>query len=157
LSTLHQTGIHIIGIIFCLTVIQPLYAAGKDTALSGLEGEDMRLSDYIGKGKWVLFNVWGPKCPPCIEEVSELTSFHDDHEDSDAIVVSLALDFPSFGYAKADQVAAFVDDYFVNFPVMLGDSVLSEKITGKRLLGMPTTYLYAPDGTLATVRIGTIT
>ncbi len=73
------------------------------------------------------------------------------------MVVSLALDFPSFGYAKADQVAAFVDDYFVNFPVMLGDSTLSEQITGKRLLGTPTTYLYDPDGTLVTVRTGTIT
>lgn len=129
----------------------------KDTALKELAGEEMRLSDYVGRGKRVLFNIWGAKCPPCVEEVGELTSFHDDHKDGNAMVVSLALDFPSFGYAKAEQEAAFAGDYFVNFPVMPGDSTLSERTTGERLPGTPKTYLYAPDGTLATARIGTIT
>ncbi len=152
----------ILGIVsaLCLLIMltAPLIAyAGPDKPLKGLNGETMRLSDYLGKGKWVLFNIWGPKCPPCLEEVSELTSFHEDHQDKDAMVVSLALDFPSFEYAKADQVAEFVDDYFVNFPVMLGDSRLSREVTGEQLLGTPTTYFYDPAGKLAAVRVGTVT
>lgn len=144
-------------LLLILPLFQSVYAAGMNTVLKGLDGEDMRLSDYVGKGKWVLFNIWGPKCPPCLEEVSELVSFHEDHKDDKAVVVSIALDFPSFGYAKADEVRQFVDDYFVTFPVMLGDAELSRQVTGEPLLGTPTTYLYDPEGKLAAVRVGTVT
>jgi len=132
-------------------------AAGDDPILKNLQGDDQRLSDYLGKGRWVLFNIWGPKCPPCLEEVSELVSFQDDHMDKDAMVVSLALDFPSFQYAKVDEVATFVDEYFVNFPVLLGDANLAEQVTGERLLGTPSTYLYSPSGELTAIRVGTVT
>jgi thiol-disulfide isomerase/thioredoxin len=132
-------------------------ASGPDIPLKNLQGKEERLSDYLGKGKWVLFNIWGPKCPPCLEEVAELVTFHEEHVDTNAMVVSLALDFPSFGYAKVDQVAAFVDDYFVNFPVLLGDARLAEQVTGQRLLGTPSTLLYDPDGELAAVRVGSVT
>ena len=140
-----------------LAVVTPAMSSGLDTVLKNLDGKDDRLSDYLGKGKWVLFNIWGPKCPPCLEEVGELVSFHEAHVEHDAMVVSLAIDFPSFRYAKVDEVATFVDEYFVSFPVLLGDSSLVEKVTGERLLGTPTTYLYDPDGELAAVRVGTVT
>jgi len=133
------------------------FAASEDTLLRDLQGGEQRLSDYLGKGKWVVFNIWGPKCPPCLEEVGELVSFHDEHRDKDAVVVSLALDFPSFTYAKVDEVAAFVDDYFVNFTVLLGDSKLAQRVTGELLMGTPTSYLYDPQGKLAAVRVGTVT
>ena len=140
-----------------LAVVAPVFGSGHDTVLKNLDGKDAKLSDYLGKGKWVLFNIWGPKCPPCLEEVGELVSFHETHVEKDAMVVSLALDFPSFRYAKVDQVAAFVDDYFVSFPVLLGDARLAEQVTGERLLGTPSTYLYDPQGELAAVRVGTVT
>jgi len=151
-------GKFIFPLLISLFLITPAAAAGgEDTLLRDLQGGEQRLSDYLGKGKWVLFNIWGPKCPPCLEEVSELVSLHDEHGEKDAIVVSLALDFPSFSYAKVDEVAAFVDDYFVNFTVLLGDSDLAEQVTGERLLGTPSTYLYDPTGKLAAIRVGTVT
>ena len=134
-----------------------IFSAGVDPLLKDLQGGEQRLSDYLGKGKWVLFNVWGPKCPPCLEEVGELTSFQDAHQDKDAIVVSLVLDYPSFGYAKIEQVETFADEYFINFVVLLGDSDLAEQVTGERLQGTPSTYLYDPDGKLAAVQVGAVT
>jgi len=140
-----------------IPVTGPAYASGHSTRLENLKGEPHSLSEYIGKGKWVVFNIWGPKCPPCLEEVSELVSFHEDYRDKDAMVVSMALDFPSFQYADRQQVAEFVEDYFVTFPVLLGDSGLSEKITGRPLMGTPSSYLYDPEGRLAAVQVGSIT
>lgn len=136
---------------------QPAFSVGVDPLLKNLQGGEQRLSDYLGKGKWVLFNVWGPKCPPCLEEVGEFVSFQDAHSDKDAIVVSMALDYPSFGYANIEQVATFADEYFINFVVLLGDSNLAEQVTGERLQGTPSTYLYAPDGELAAVQVGAVT
>ena len=143
--------------IFGMLVIQPVAADGRNTMLENLQGGRASLADYVGKGKWVIFNVWGPSCPPCLEEVNELVSLHEDHVNKDAMVVSLALDFPSFTYAKKDEVAAFVEDYFVNFPVLLGDARLAQQVTGQRLLGTPSSYIYDPQGKLAAVRVGTIT
>jgi thiol-disulfide isomerase/thioredoxin len=144
-------------LVIALSTISVSSYADEDIALKNLQGGEERLSDYLGKGQWVLFNVWGPKCPPCLEEVGELNAFHDAHKDKDAIVVSMALDFPSFQYAKADQVATFVDEYFVGFTVLLGDARLAQQVTGERLLGTPTTYLYDPKGELVAVQVGTVT
>jgi len=82
-------------------------AASPDITLAGLDGKDHHLGEYIGQGKWVLLNVWGPRCPPCLEEIPELVSFHEAHVGEDAMVVGMALDFPSFGYARRDEVARF--------------------------------------------------
>ena len=132
-------------------------ASGFSTALEGMDGQKTSLSEYVGKGKWVLFNVWGPKCPPCLEEISELTAFHEDHKGTDAIVVSMALDFPSFGYAKKGQVEEFIEDFFVTYPVLLGDAGLSERVTGRPLRGTPSSYLYDPQGRLVVVQVGSVT
>lgn len=134
-----------------------LWAAPLDTKLKDLDGLDHQLGEYIGHGKWVIFNVWGPKCPPCIDEMPELTAFHDDHHDTDAVVIGLALDFPSFDNANAEDVAVFVDDYFVSFPVLLGDRQIASRIGGKPLRGIPTTFIFSPQGRLVHIRYGPMT
>ncbi len=119
--------------------------AGPGVWLEGIDGERHNLNDYIGKGKWTVLNIWGTRCPPCLEEMPELVHFHDDYQDSKAIVVGVAIDFPSFGFARKDEVAAFVDDHLIEFPVLLSDAGISEKIGAGRLEGLPTTFLYTPQ------------
>lgn len=125
--------------------------------LEGLDGKQHHLNEYIGKGQWVVFNIWGPRCPPCISEMPDLQNLHDAHKDNDLIVVAMALDFPSFQYAKKEEVQTFVDDYFISFPVLLGDYKVIEKMGGGRLQGTPTTLLYDPNGELAAMQVGQIT
>ncbi len=87
----------------------------------------------------------------------ELTAFHDDHHDTDAVVIGLALDFPSFDNANAEDVAVFVDDYFVSFPVLLGDRQIASRIGGKPLRGITTTFIFSPQGRLVHIRYGPMT
>ena len=131
--------------------------ASPDVLLEGMDGNRHNLNEYIGKGKWTALNIWGTRCPPCMEEMPELIHFHDDHKNSDAIVVGVAIDFPSYGYARKDQVADFIEEYLVEFPVLLSDASISEKIGAGRLEGLPTTYLYTPEGKLAGMQVGGIT
>ena len=131
--------------------------AAPDVWLEGVDGERHNLNEYIGRGKWTALNIWGARCPPCLEEMPELVHFHDDHKDSKAIVVGVAIDFPSYGYAKKDEVAQFIDDHLVEFPVLLSDASISEKIGVGRLEGLPTTYLYTPQGKLVGLQVGGIT
>jgi thiol-disulfide isomerase/thioredoxin len=129
----------------------------SDIVLQNIDGSNDTLGRYLGKGQWVVFNVWGPRCPPCLEEVPELVSFHEDHKEGDAMVVSMALDYPSFGYAKPVEVKAFIEDYFVTFPVLLGDSEIAGKVTGRYLSGTPSTYIYNPEGELVALQVGMVT
>ncbi|MBT8439072.1 MAG: TlpA family protein disulfide reductase, partial [Gammaproteobacteria bacterium] len=131
--------------------------ASPDVLLDGVDGNKHNLNEYIGKGKWTALNIWGTRCPPCLEEMPELVHFHDDHKDSKAIVVGVAIDFPSYGYANKNQVLEFIDDHLIEFPVLLSDANISEKIGAGRLEGLPTTYLYTPQGKLVGMQVGGIT
>ena len=140
-----------------VTIAPNTPAASPDVTLKGLDGKDHRLSEYIGKGKWVVLNIWGPKCPPCVEEMPELQAFHDAHHDKTAIVVGMALDYPSFGYAKIDQVAKFVDENFITYPILLGDSEIVAKFGGNPLRGTPTSLVYNRKGELVAEQVGMVT
>lgn len=143
----------------CLLAVSSPQAgfAAPDIWLESVDGTRHNLNEYIGKGKWTALNIWGARCPPCLEEMPELIHFHDTHKDTKAIVVGVAIDFPSYGYAKKDEVAAFIDDHLIDFPVLLSDASISEKIGVGVLEGLPTTYLYTPEGKLAGMQVGGIT
>ena len=135
----------------------PLAHATPDLLLAGLDGDQHNLNEYIGKGKWTVLNIWGTRCPPCLEEMPELIHFHDDHKDTKAIVVGIAIDFPSYGYANKQEVIEFVSEHLVDFPVLLSDASISERIGVGILEGLPTTYLYTPQGDLVGMQVGGIT
>lgn len=126
-------------------------------SLQGIDGKRHALSEYIGKGKWVVLNIWGPGCPPCAEEMPELQFFHDEHKDKTAIVVGAALDFPSFGYGKADKVKRFMDNNLISFPMLLTDASITEKIGIGVLGGTPITLIYNRQGKLETFHAGPVT
>lgn len=132
-------------------------AASPDVTLQGLDGKRHHLSEYIGKGKWVIFNIWGPGCPPCMEEMPELQFFHDANQAKTAIVVGAAIDFPSFGYANAGKVRKFVDDNLITFPILLTDSSIAEQIGVGVLGGTPVTLVFNREGKLVTYRVGPVT
>jgi thiol-disulfide isomerase/thioredoxin len=150
---------------FCLATLSalllfslPALVAGPpDISLPDPAGKPHPLSEYIGKGKWTFVNIWGPRCPPCQEELPELVQFHDDHKDTDAIVLGIALDYPSFGKPDTEEVAAFVEDYLVGYPVLLGYPEMMEAFEAGPLAGMPATLAYTPKGELVAVQTGMIT
>lgn len=128
-----------------------------ELTLKGLDGQQHSINEYIGHNKWVVVNIWGPKCPPCVAEMPELQSFHDDHKDKNAIVVGIALDYPSFGPANEGDVREFADENFITFPVLLGDARSIEYLGAGSLAGTPTTLLFNPAGNLEAMQVGQIT
>jgi thiol-disulfide isomerase/thioredoxin len=145
-------------ILLCLLLLTTFNAtAAYDLSLKSPDDNEHKLSEYIGKGQWVVLNIWGTRCPPCLEEMPELVQFHDENKDKKAIVVGIAIDFPSYGYAKKKQVADFVDDYLIDFPVLLSDASITQKLGLGVLQALPTTYLFTPNGTVVGMQIGAIT
>lgn len=143
--------------LFLFALLNSNAYASLDISLKSIDDSQHKLSEYIGKGKWVVLNIWGTRCPPCREEMPELVNFHDAHKDSDAIVLGIAIDFPSYGYAKQLEVVSFADDYLIDFPILLSDSSITQKIGLGRLEGLPTTYLFNPGGEVVGMQVGGIT
>jgi thiol-disulfide isomerase/thioredoxin len=142
---------------FGLVLLSNTAFASFDIPLDSIDDTQHQLSEYIGKGKWVVLNIWGTECPPCREEMPELVEFHDNHKDSDSMVVSIAIDFPSYLHANKQEVAGFADDYLIDFPVLLSDGSITRRMGLGRLDGLPSTYVFDPEGKVIGVQVGAIT
>ncbi len=144
-------------LLVCLGLIAlPAYTASPDVVLNDVQGKPHHFSEYIGKGQWTILSVWGPRCPPCIEEMPELQKFYDAHKGGQATVIGVAVDFPSFGPARRDEVARFADSYLISFPLLLGDEKVFTRFAGADLLGVPTTVIYDPDGAIVARHTGLV-
>jgi thiol-disulfide isomerase/thioredoxin len=103
-----------------------------------------------------MVNLWSPGCPPCIDEVPSLVAFHA-HNAANARVVGIAMDYPGFGRADAKSLAAFVDLYRINFPVLVADGERAGKFVGEEVDLIPLTLAYDPQGQMVARWHGVIT
>lgn len=115
----------------------------KDTA-----GIQHQLANY--KGKWVLVNYWATWCPPCLEEVPDLVNLYDHRKKKDLMVFGVVFD-----YKSVKDVAEYVDDMLMSYPIVLGDDAVSAQIGSPEVL--PTTFIYNPKGELVKIKRGLIT
>ena len=76
-----------------------------------LQGNTHAIEQY--RGKWIVVNYWGIFCGPCLREMPELSIFHDQHRDKDAVVLGINQeDLP-------DKVMArFADKMKISFPLL---------------------------------------
>jgi thiol-disulfide isomerase/thioredoxin len=116
-------------------------------SLIDTSGKAHKLSQY--KGKWVLVNFWATWCPPCLEEIPDLVALHENKKNN-LVVLGIALD-----YRNAQQVKDFADGLLVSYPIILGDRKTAGQIGP--VSGLPTTFLYNPQGKLVAHQLGGVT
>ena len=123
------------------------WAQASGFKMTDTTGKSHTLAGY--KGKWVLVNYWATWCPPCLEEIPDLIALHENKKNN-LVVIGIALDFRS-----AKQVTDFADGLMVNYPIVLGNSQVVNQIGPVQ--GLPTTYLYNPEGKMVAQQVGAIT
>jgi thiol-disulfide isomerase/thioredoxin len=121
--------------------------SGANFTLMGLDGKKHSLSDY--RGKWVVVNYWATWCPPCREEMPDLVQFHDSHKNKDAVVLGVNMEDTT-----RENLLRFVDDYFISYPILRNETNM---VALGPITGLPTTYLVAPDGKVAGIKVGPVT
>lgn len=120
-------------------------ANAPETELVRIDGVSQPMSDYIGKGKWVLINVWSPTCSACVKELPEIEAFRKKHAD-DVQLLGLTIDFPSFGYGKIDIINSFLQKNPIHYPLFLADIELASEVIGNWLVAIPLMAIFHPDG-----------
>ena len=132
---------------FCLTLATAAVSAAG-FALTDTKGATHNLADY--KGKWVLVNFWATWCPPCLEEIPDLINLHEAYKDNKLAVIGIAVD-----YQNPKQVIEFANNMFITYPIVLGNAKINAQIG--QIRGLPTTYLYNPEGKLVASNVGALT
>lgn len=125
-------------LVLCLTLLfsTPLLAEPVDFTLPGLDGKPVSVADY--RGKWVIVNFWATWCPPCLEEIPELVSLHEENRDK---IVVLGVDYEE---VNTQYLKEFVDSHMMTYPVMRMDPIPQTPLGP--VMGLPTTYIISPEG-----------
>jgi thiol-disulfide isomerase/thioredoxin len=132
------------GLLFMLVAS---WAQAADFRVTDTDGKTHTLSGY--KGKWVLVNYWATWCPPCLEEIPDLIALHENKKNN-LVVIGVAMD-----YRNAKQVTDFAEGMMVNYPIVLGTPEVASQIGPVQ--GLPTTYLFDPNGKIVAQQVGLIT
>lgn len=111
------------------------------------KGQTHRLSQY--KGKWVLVNFWATWCPPCLAEIPDLIALHKNKKNK-LVVLGIAMD-----YRDPQEVVQFAGQQKIPYPIILGDRKIAAQMGP--VDGLPTTYLYNPQGKMVAYNVGALT
>jgi thiol-disulfide isomerase/thioredoxin len=116
-----------------------------DFVLESLDGKNIKLSDYRGKG--VLLNFWATWCEPCKIEMPWFVELQKEYAPQGLQVVGVAMDDSSKG-----DIAKFTQKMGVNYPILLGKEEVGQEYGGVNVL--PTTYFVDRDGKLVAREFG---
>lgn len=111
-----------------------------DFDLTTLEGDPIRLSDY--RGEVVLVDFWATWCGPCRLEVPHLIDLQNEYGPRGFRIVGVAIS------DREGNVREFARRMRLNYPVAMGNPEVVNDFGGFRAI--PTKFLVAPDGTIAT-------
>ena len=126
----------------------PLLAQAVDMPLTAVNGSKTNLDRY--QGKWLVVNYWATWCPPCIVEMPELQSFHDENVDNNAMVVGINAENIS-----QQRLQTFLDDYFITYPNFVSGPTQQSELG--LIPGLPTTFLVTPEGEVVARQVGPVT
>lgn len=108
-----------------------------DFELSTVDGEVIRLSDYLGK--IVIVDFWATWCAPCRMAIPELVELQNEYRD-DLVIIGISLDQP---YTQ-QNLKPFIESYGINYPIVLGTLEVVEAYGSIR--GIPTSFIINQKG-----------
>jgi peroxiredoxin len=115
-----------------------------DFELVDTDGKLHRLSDY--RGNTVILNFWATWCPPCREEIPSMNRAWRQLAEEDVVMLAVNMG------EDEDTIFVFTADYPAEFPLLLDRD--GSVIAQWPVKGLPTTYIIAPDGSIAYRAIG---
>ena len=103
---------------------------------------EVKLSDYVGKGKYVLLDFWSPWCGPCKREIPNIKKVYEQYKGKGLEVVSIAV-------WEREPVKVTMDtaaELGMNWPQINNAGREAAALYGVE--GIPHLILFGPDGTI---------
>jgi peroxiredoxin len=119
-------------------------APAPDFVLSQIGGQDLRISSY--RGKVVLLDFWATWCYPCRQEIPHFVELQEKYRDRGLQIIGVSMD------DSPEPVPAFVRQFHMNYPVVMGNAKIGELYGG--LLGLPITFVLDREGRIVAKHVG---
>lgn len=134
---------------------QPARKTAPDFVLLDASGKSVPLSTF--KGKPLLLDLWATKCGGCVKEIPSFIEIHHSYASRGLAVVGISMDIlyeDLKGPAAAwSLVKPFVEAHKVDYPILMGDDVITARYSVKAL---PVTYLIDKRGRIAATYVGLV-
>jgi len=116
-----------------------------DFTLEALNGGTMRLSDL--RGKAVLLNFWATWCGPCKIETPWLVELQNQYGAQGLQIVGVEA-----GDDGKEDIAKFVKDMGINYPILIGKDAVGDAYGG--IPALPETFFIGRDGKIVDKSLG---
>lgn len=106
------------------------------------EGEQVKLSDYVGKGQYALVDFWASWCGPCRREIPTLIKMHNKYKDKGLLVLGISV----WEESHATHLQA-VKELQIPYPQIYDEQ--NDRATSLYgIMGIPQIMLIGPDGVI---------
>ncbi|MBO6168583.1 MAG: AhpC/TSA family protein [Bacteroidales bacterium] len=121
----------------------------KFIEISGLraDGSPVTLSEFVGKGNYVLADFWASWCGPCMQAIPTLRQLRDTYAPKGLKVVGI-----NVWEQKAEEGPACAKEQNMDWDLIFTSG--NEAAEAYGIEGIPTLILFAPDGTIAQRLLG---
>lgn len=104
------------------------------------EGKVTKLSDYVGKGKYVLVDFWASWCGPCRAEIPNLIKVYNEYKGDKFEVLGVAT------WDKPEDTKKAIEQMNIPYPQIMNAQKAGSDAYG--ITGIPQIILFGPDGTI---------
>jgi len=118
-------------------------------SLEDVDGRELASNSWAGKV--VVLNFWATWCPPCLREMPLFIRTQQ--------ALGSGIQFVGIAIDRAEDVASFLTDHPVNYPILVGDEAAIEmsRRLGNRLQGLPFTVIFDQRGRRTYGQVGEVT
>lgn len=127
-----------------------ILAGTPASAMTDMRGNPLGVSNYVGKGQWLVVEAWHSKCGVCMRAMPEMVQAKGSFPNAKLIGVSLD--------GNITTAQGIIKRFNINFPTILTNTrefdQYLRQVAKRPLRGAPTYLIFSPTGELKAMQSG---